>query len=281
MKSLAVLIAFVVLLSPALTAQTSSLLIEDMKWTEVRNAIAAGKTTAIYYAGSTEQNGPGMALGKHIFVAHYLATKIAAQLGNALVYPTMPFAPTGDWGLATAGGIIPSKKTGHMRFAGSVNLSEDTFGAVAQDVALSAISAGFKNVALMCDHGGPAQSRLATVAEEMNQEWAPKGIHVYYIPDLYFKEKEVMKEYMQKHGLPVDLHAGTDDTSEVLYVDEMVNGKSSKWIRQDKLIKGQEGDGTGVIGDQTKGTADLGKMFTDAKVSFAVTQIKQLIASGK
>ena len=93
MKSLAVLIAFVVLLSPALTAQTSSLLIEDMTWTEVRDAIAAGKTTAIYYAGSTEQNGPGMALGKHIFVAHYLATKIAAQLGNALVYPTCRLLP--------------------------------------------------------------------------------------------------------------------------------------------------------------------------------------------
>lgn len=35
-------------------AQSPSLLIEDMTWTEVRDAIAAGKTTAIYYAGSVE-----------------------------------------------------------------------------------------------------------------------------------------------------------------------------------------------------------------------------------
>lgn len=281
MKSLAVSIVFVVLLSRALTAQTNSLLIEDMTWTEVRDAIAAGKTTAIYYAGSTEQNGPGMALGKHNFIAHYLAPKIAAQLGNALVYPTMPFAPTGDWGLSGPGIIDPAKKTGHMRFAGSVNLSGESFGAVAHDVALSAISAGFKNVVLMCDHGGEAQTRLAKAAEEMNKEWAPKGIHVYYIPDLYFKEKEVMKEYMKKHGLPVDLHAGTGDTSEVLYVDKMVNGSSPKWVRPGKLVNAREEDGNGVDGDQTKGTADLGKMFTDAKVSFAVTQIKQLIATGK
>jgi creatinine amidohydrolase len=281
MKFLAVSIVFLVLLNPALTAQTNSLLIEDMTWTEVRDAIAAGKTTAIYYAGSTEQNGPGMALGKHVFIGHYLAPRIAAQLGNALVYPTMPFAPTGNWGRTAPGVIDPAKKDGHMRYAGSVNLSEETFGAVAHDVALSAISAGFKNVVLMCDHGGPAQTRLAKVAEEMNKEWSPKGIHVYYIPDLYFKEKETMKAYMQKHGLPVDLHAGTDDTSEVLYVDKMVNGKSSKWIRPSKLVNGREGDGTGVDGDQTKGTVDLGKIFTDAKVSFAVTQIKQLIATGK
>jgi creatinine amidohydrolase/Fe(II)-dependent formamide hydrolase-like protein len=257
------------------------LLIEDMTWTEVRDAIAAGKTTAIYYAASTEQNGPGMALGKHVFVAHYLAPIIAAQLGNALVYPTMPFATTGDWGRTGPGVIDPAKKDGHMRYAGSVNISDQTFGEVAHDVALSAISAGFKNVVLMCDHGGEAQSQMAKVAEKMNKEWAAKGIHVYYIPDLYFKEKELMKEYMQKHGLPVDLHAGTDDTSEVLYVDKMVNGESSKWIRPGKLINAREGDGTGVDGDQTKGTVDLGKMFTDAKVSFAVNQIKQLIAANK
>src|ERR1700719_252222 len=184
MKSLAVSIVFLVQLSLAATAQTNSLLIEDMTWTEVRDAIAAGKTTAIYYAGSTEQNGPGVALGKHVFIAHYLAPIIAAQLGNALVYPTMPFAPTGNWGLVGPGVIDPANKTGHMRYAGSMNLSEETFGAVAHDVALSAISAGFKNVVLMCDHGGPAQSRLAKVADKMNQEWSAKGIHVDYIPDL-------------------------------------------------------------------------------------------------
>jgi creatinine amidohydrolase len=281
MKSLAISTAILMLLSPALRAQTNSLLVEDMTWTEVRDAIAAGKTTAIYYAASTEQNGPGVALGKHVFIAHYLGSKIAAQLGNALVYPTMSFAPTGEWGLTGPGVIDPAKKTGHMRYAGSVNLAEEAFGAVAHDVALSAISAGFKNVVLMCDHGGAAQSQLDKVATKLNEEWSPKGIHVYYIPDLYFKEKDVMKDYMQKHGLPVDSHAGTDDTSELMYVDKMVNGESSKWIRKAKLIKAREGDGTGVDGDETKATIELGKIFTDAKVSLAVNQIKQLIAAGK
>ena len=48
-----------------------------------------------------------------------------------------------------------------------------------------------------------------------------------------------------------------------------------------KLVNAREGDGTGVDGDQTKGTVDLGKMFTDAKGSLAVKQIKQLIAASK
>jgi creatinine amidohydrolase len=280
MKSLLSLI-FVTLLAPAFGAVNNSLLIEDMTWTQVRDAITAGKTTAIYYAGSVEQNGPGVALGKHVFIAHYLSQKIAAQLGNALVYPTMPFAPTGDWGLTSPGTIDPAKKTGHMRYAGSVNLSEETFGAVAHDVALSAISAGFKNVVLMCDHGGKAQSQLDHVAKAMNLEWGPKGIHVYYIPDLYFKEKEVMKQRLQKLGLPEDRHAGTDDTSELMYIDKMVNGSSPKWVHSDHLTKGREGDGSGVDGDQTKATLALGKAFTDAKVSFAVNQIQGLVAAGQ
>src|SRR5580658_11381082 len=123
MRVFSVSILSFLLICGTLMAQTKSLLIEDMTWTEVRDAIAAGKTTAIYYAASTEQNGPGVALGKHVFIAHYLSQRIAARLGNALVYPTMPFAPTGNWGLTAPGVIDTSKRTGHMRYPGSVNLA--------------------------------------------------------------------------------------------------------------------------------------------------------------
>jgi creatinine amidohydrolase/Fe(II)-dependent formamide hydrolase-like protein len=72
----------------------------------VRDAIAGGKRTAIIYVGSSEQNGPHIIIGKHNFIARYAAQRIAEELGDALVYPTLPFAITGD---AIA-------RTGHMRF---------------------------------------------------------------------------------------------------------------------------------------------------------------------
>src|ERR1700693_5050735 len=84
------------LLSTFAQAQSGSVFIEDLTWPELQNAMANGKTTAIYYAGSTEQNGPHMALGKHNFIAHYVSGRIAEELGNAVVYPILPFAPTGD-----------------------------------------------------------------------------------------------------------------------------------------------------------------------------------------
>lgn len=256
--------ALILLLLPSVVlAQSKSVLIEDLTWTEVRDAIAAGKTTAIFYAGSTEQNGPGLALGKHIFIAHYIAQRIAEELGNALVYPTMPYAPAGD----------PIKKTGHMRFPGTVSVSENTFGAVAREVALSAIAAGFKNVALMGDHGS-GQQTLKKVAEALNAEWSSKGVHVYYISDLYYKEKEQMKDYLTKRKMAIDEHAGIDDTSEVMFVD-----KENKWVRKDKL--GPDDGKMGVRGDPTQASAELGRMFVEFKIKNAVAQIRSFIADKK
>ena len=262
MKSLT--FALILLLLPSVVhAQSKSVLIEDLTWMEVRDAIAGGKTTAIYYAASIEQNGPGLALGKHLFIAHYAAQRIAEELGNALVYPTMPYAIAGD----------PIKKTGHMRFPGTVSLSEETFGAVAREVAISALAAGFKNVALMGDHGG-GQQTLKKVAEALDAEWSPKGVHVYYIPDLYYKEKEQMKEYLTKRNMAIDEHAGIDDTSEVMFID-----KENKWVRKDKLAPD---DGKmGVRGDPTQASVELGKMFIEFKIKNAVTQIRSLTADKK
>lgn len=244
-----------------------SVYIEDLTWPEVRAAIAAGKTTAIIYAGSTEQNGPHMALGKHNFVAHYVAGEIAKKLGNALVYPTMPFAPTGSSEL----------RTGHMRFPGSVSISDEMFFGVIRQVAQSALAAGFSNVFIMGDHGG-GQDDLLLAAKSLDQGDKPdSNAHVYYVPDLYYKEKQQMKAYLDERRIPADEHAGTDDTSEVMFLD------AKKWIRSDKLAPSTEKDepATGVNGDPTKATPQLGKMFLGFKIDNAVNEIHQLLAAQK
>ena len=158
------LVILLAVLWPAVVMSEPSLLIEELTWPEVRAAIASGKTTAIYLAGSVEENGPHMVLGKHNMLARYEGLAIARELGNALVYPVMPFAPTGD----------PSKKTDLMEFPGSVSIADKTFGLVARDVALSAIAAGFKNVVLMGEHGG-GQEALKEIAASLDTRWSPKG----------------------------------------------------------------------------------------------------------
>ena len=247
------------LLSTLACAQPDSVYIEDLTWTEVRDALKHGKTTAIYYAGSTEQNGPHMALGKHNVIAHYVAGRIAEDLGNALVYPVLPFAPTGD----------PVKKTGHARFPGTVSLSDATFAAVAREVALSALGAGFKNVLLMGEHG-EGQHALERVARQLDRAWAAKGARVHYIGDAYYGAQRRVRAYLVRHGLPASRHAGLPDTSELMFLDV-----DKRWIRKDRLARGDAK--TGVEGDPRQASAALGKIFLDIKVSSAVEQVRRVV----
>src|SRR4030095_6241150 len=100
-----------VFIASTVSAQTRSVFIEDLTSYEIRDAMAAGKTSAIVFAGGLEKTGPHMALAKHNVIARYAAGQIAVRLGNALVYPIVPFSPAGD----------PVAKTGHMRFPGTVS----------------------------------------------------------------------------------------------------------------------------------------------------------------
>ena len=126
--------------SPAFTAQSKpvtstapSVMMERMTTAEIRDAIGAGKTTVLIPSGSTEATGPAIALGKHLVRAQYIAEHIAQELGNALVTPIMPFAPTTD----------------ESRFPGTVNVSPAAFSQVNEDVAESMVRTGFKYIILM------------------------------------------------------------------------------------------------------------------------------------
>ena len=241
-------------------AHAQSVYLEDLTWTEVRDALASGKTTAIIYSGSTEQNGPHMALGKHNFIAHFVAGRIAEELGDALVYPTLPFAPTGDFIL----------KSGHLRFPGSVSVTSESFVGIIAGVAQSAILSGFKQVYLMGDHGG-GQNELRLVADNLDQVWAGKGVRVRYVPDLYFKAAAQEAQYLSGRHIVVGEHAGAEDTSEIMYIDA-----AHKWIRVDKLAPSDSSQEplTGANGDPTKASAEMGKVFIDFKINDAVDQIR-------
>jgi creatinine amidohydrolase len=234
-------------------AEPKSVYIRDLTWVEVREAIEEGKTTVLYYAGSTEQNGPHMALGKHNIIANYLAGRVARKLGNALVAPTMPFAPTGE----------------QIRYPGTINLSDATFAAVAREVGQSMFAAGFRVVCFMGDHGG-GQEALKTVAAELDREWWSKGRRAYYIGDAYYKAEAEIHAYLVEKKLPPGAHAGIEDTSQLMFLD-----RGQKWVRRDKLAAADEK--SGVDGDPRRASASIGKALLDIKVNAAVAQIESLV----
>ncbi len=238
------------------TAQTRSVWIDDLTWPEVRDAIAGGKSTAIIFVGSSEQNGPHMAIGKHNVIARYCAEQIAARLGDALVYPVIPFAITGD----------AAAKSAHMRFPGSVTLPPDVFSGVVRAVAQSALSAGFKLVALMGDHGG-GQEEMARVAQALDAQAKKGGARVLHVGDLYSKADAQFDELLAKRGISSkELHAGIPDTSAIMFLG------ADEWIRKDQIAAANEANG--VQGSPALASAELGKLYLDMKVENAVSQIR-------
>jgi creatinine amidohydrolase/Fe(II)-dependent formamide hydrolase-like protein len=151
-----------------------SVLIEELTWMEVRDAIKAGKTTAIVGTGGIEQNGPYVATGKHNYVLQATTEAIARKLGNALVAPIVKFVPEGD--------IEPP--TDHMKYPGTISLREETFKLLLTDICSSLKQHGFKDIILIGDSGGN-QNGMKEVAEGLNKKWSGAKTVVHYIPEYY------------------------------------------------------------------------------------------------
>jgi len=252
----------IVLVASVASAQTRSVYIEELTWPEIRDAQAAGKTSAVIVAGGIEQNGHHMALAKHNVIARHVGGQIAERLGNALVYPVVPFSMAGD----------PIEKTGHMRLPGTISLPSEVFLGVIRGVALSAISAGFKNVYVLGDHGG-GQAELRLAAETLDADWRAKGVHVYYISNTGAGQK--VNAYLSERKIAAGGHAGVAESAQVMFIDQQ------KLMRKDKYSVAAAGpeSTTGSNGDPSLATPDMGKAFLDIKVTDAVEQIRKVSAA--
>lgn len=240
--------------------------LDDLTWTEVRDALKAGKTTVIIPIGGTEQSGPHMALGKHNVRVKVLAESIALALGNALVAPVVAYVPEGR--------IAPP--TQHMRFAGTVSVPDDAFKAVVDGAARSFRQHGFTDVVLIGDHGG-YQSQLEAVATRLNRDWAGSAARAHFIGAYYDAAQAPYNQALRDHGLSdsqIGTHAGAADTSLMLAID-------ASRVRRDQLQPGRDAAAAkalGVSGDPGPSTAALGQLGVELIVSRTTAAIRQAIA---
>lgn len=183
--------------------------LEEMTWMEVRDALAAGKTTALVATGGVEDNGPYLATGKHDYILRATTDAIARKLGNALVAPIVPFVPEGS--------IDPP--TEHMQYPGTISVTEETFERLLVDICASLRSHGFRHIVLIGDSGGNQQGMKA-VAERLNAQWAGSGARVHYIPEYYDYER--VDAWLEHRGIrqtDEGLHDDFAVTAQLMVVD--------------------------------------------------------------
>jgi creatinine amidohydrolase/Fe(II)-dependent formamide hydrolase-like protein len=70
----------------------------------------------------------------------------------------------------------------------------------------------------MGDHGG-GQQMMKEASEEMNTKYAPRGVHVYYVPDFYSKYQDEVQLYFYEHKLPIGGHGAMMETSKMLFLE--------------------------------------------------------------
>jgi creatinine amidohydrolase len=255
---------------------------EMMTWPEVKAALAAGKTTALFYTGGTEQRGPQNVNGGHTLMGREIVRTIALRLGNAIAMPVLPYTPN------NASADLP----------GTIGLTADILGAILERVSEQAIATGFKNVVIMGDHGGGQPQTYADVAKKLEAKYAPAGKHVYFCDEVYAKAQADFDKWLQSEGYPTSSHAGIPDTSTMLYL-----GGDKGWVRKE-LIATAEGDpvpppgargegrgraqadpnapprkNNGITGDARKSAPLLGKRAFELKIDYAVKQIQGFLAN--
>jgi creatinine amidohydrolase/Fe(II)-dependent formamide hydrolase-like protein len=169
-----------------------SVFIDELTWLEVRDALRAGKDTVLVGSGGVEMNGPYVVTDKHQYVVRAMTGAIARLHGKALVAPTVQFVPEGEF----------DPPTSHMRYPGTVGVSEETFKMLLTDIAKSFKATGFKHIVFLGDSGGN-QVGMAAVADELNAKWADEETRVHYIEEYYLQHPawKTREAFLRKHGI--------------------------------------------------------------------------------
>jgi len=171
--------------NPPAIRPVDTVLMEEMTWLEITNALKAGKTTVILPAGGLEATGPFITLDKHQNMLHAQTDLIARKLGNALIAPVVRYVPPDD------GQRGP--------YVGDFNISLAAYKSTLTDICNALKVDGFKEIILIGDHQG-AQRGLKEVAEELSQQWTAGASKIHFIPDYY--DRRAVNDYVRtKLGL--------------------------------------------------------------------------------
>jgi len=265
MKLLASTAAALLMLTslPAARAETpSTVFLEELTWTELRDLTASRSVIVIVPVGGTEQNGPHMTLGKHNVRVKLLSEKIARTLGNGLVAPVIAYVPEGKL----------SPPGGHMRFPGTITVPDETFRQVLEYAARSFKLHGVKDIVFLGDHGS-TQADQRAVAARLNREWASGPARVHAVEEYYRAATVDFPQLLRSRGYrddEVGTHAGLADTSLMLALDpRLVRGGAAR--------PGPE-ETSGVSGDPSRASAELGQLGVELIVSRTVEAIRKSVA---
>ena len=157
--------------------------LRDITWTDAEKMFNE-TDTAILPIGATEQHGPHCPLGTDIMTAEYVSRIVGERTG----LPVLPVIPVGI-------------SDHHRQFPGTLWVPPQVFRDYVKSVALSASSHGVRKLVMVNGHGGNTNA-------------------LYETCELLRREYGVFSIIVHSYTTRMDGHAGADETSIALYIDE-------------------------------------------------------------
>jgi creatinine amidohydrolase len=249
------------------TKPMKTIRMEEMTWPEIKDAIAAGMTTAVFAVGSTEQHGPHLPEMTDARIGEDVGERVARKLGNALQVRTV------DAGVSEH----------HLAFAGTISLKPETLALVLRDYVDSLAHHGFKRLVIVPTHGGNfATVRQAIIAARTKHP----GIEIVGYTDL-LGLTGFLERLSGQYGIPAGeagAHAGESEASMMLALEAGL-------VRTDRFAPGYLGPlgeketqlifekgmpsltSNGVLGDPRKASAAKGEAYLEGFADFIISEL--------
>lgn len=232
-----------------------TLLLEQMTWPEIEEAMEKGMDTVLIFAASVEQHGPALPEITDTAIGYAEAVDLAERLGNTLVAPV----------------IRPGLSRHHMGMPGTITLRPEVFRGILEDYVAAYVHHGFKKIIITSSHGGNF-GELTKITEDLAAEYPD----ICIVSGCMLEEvDELLVEMDRTEGLfpgTCGGHACDWETSVMMMIDE-------NYVRKDKLAAGYIGQFTpevadrffnegvksisenGVMGDPTGADAERGRRY--------------------
>jgi creatinine amidohydrolase len=225
----------------------------DLTYKEIKDCAEKG-WLAVVPAGCTEQQGPHLPVDFDTWFAEKVclaaSEKAESDYGvNSLVLPVMPFGPTPE----------------HRNYgSGYIDVPQELHGSLVLSVLRSLAGQGFQRIVLW---KGCGQHDFTDAVAQFHKEYGRRA--KAYLPDLPYHD------IWMRIGDPNSPggHADSFTTSLMLYhrpesvhTDKITNPHNSEVDWDDPDLDFTKYSKTGVIGDPTQATAELGKKLWEAIV---------------
>ncbi len=251
--------------------------LDRLAWPGVKAAARRAGSTVIWPFGSLEQHGPHLPLNTDALFADHLVESVLAVLPDELPIWRLPVQQLG---------FSPE----HSGFAGTLSLRAEPFLALIETVGAELARCGFRRLVLMNGHGGQI-ALLEAAARQLRVNHPSLAV----LPCFLWRALDGMEKAIPEPERSQGLHAGLAETSLMLHLAPQLVGTERQADGLEPPSQPPEGwswegqsptawltgdlSQSGVIGDPTGASVDLGRKLFEALVSGWRRRLEALVRS--